>query len=104
MTAAVTVELPSIAELTSEQKKRLLAMLITDEVDSQPVPLPIVVRLDDRVLGVFRPKWVPPEKATPYPFTPEEREELIRIARNPGETFTARELRVLDLSERDGTR
>ena len=104
MSAAATVELPAIDKLTDEQKERLLALLIKDELDHQPVPMPIIVRLDDQELGYFRPKITPPATTTPYPFTPEEREALIREARNPGRTFTSQELRALEASGDDAVR
>ena len=56
MSAAATTELPNIAALSSEQKQRLLALLIKDELDQQPIPLAIIVRLDGEELGHFRPK------------------------------------------------
>lgn len=104
MSTPATAELPSIEQLTPEQKTRLLALLIKDELDRQPVPMPIIVRLEGTDLGHFRPKIIPPAKTTPYPFTPAEREELVRIARNPGPTFTSQEFRALEQSEGDGGR
>ena len=101
MSATATVELPDIGKLTEEQKRRLLALLVKDELDRQPVPMPIVVRHEDQELGYFRPKITPPAKTTPYPFTPEEREELVRAARNPGRTFTSQELHALEASGDD---
>jgi hypothetical protein len=96
--STATVELPAIDKLTTEQKRQLLTLLIKDELDRQPVPMPIIVRFEGNDLGHFRPKVTPPAKTTPYPFTPEEREELVRLARNPGRTFTSQELRALEAS------
>lgn len=104
MSTAATVETPPIDKLTPEQKRQLLAVLIKDELDRQPVPMPIIVRLDEQELGHFRPKIVPPAKTTPYPFTAEEREQLIKVARNPGRTFTSQELRALEASGDDEVR
>src|SRR4051812_26734021 len=63
---AATVELPPIEKLTAEQKRQLLALLIKDELDRQPVPMPIIVRHEGEELGHFRPKITPPAKTTPY--------------------------------------
>jgi hypothetical protein len=101
MSAAATDELPPIDRLTTDQKQQLLALLVKDELDRQPVPMPILVRYEGRELGHFRPKISPPPKTTPYPFTPEEREELVRLARHPGRTFTSQELRALEASGDD---
>jgi hypothetical protein len=104
MSTTATNELPAIDKLTTEQKQRLLALLIKDELDRQPVPMPIIVRHAGDDLGYFRPKIVPPVKSTPYPHTPDEREELIRLARHPGRTFTSQELRALEVSGDDEVR
>ncbi len=101
MSATATNDLPNIAMLTAEQKKQLLAMLVKDELESQPIPMPISVELEGRELGHFRPKWVPPEKATPYPFTEAELKELAKRIRNPGPTFTHEELLALEASGHD---
>lgn len=101
----MTVELPAIDNLSLEQRARLLARLIEAELAEYPVPMPIVVRREDEsVIGIFSPRIVPPAQSTPYPLTPEEREEIIRLARNPGRTFTSQELRVLELSDDDALR
>ena len=99
MTATATAELPSIEKLSAEQKKALLALLVQDELDRQPIPMPIVVGPAGKEIGQFRPNVLLPAISRPYPFTPEERESLIRIARNPGPTFTAEELRAREASE-----
>jgi hypothetical protein len=96
-----TTDLPNLAALSAEQKERLLALLVKDELDRQPIPMPIFVRLDGEDLGHFRPKIKHPEKTTPYPFTEEERQALIRLARDPGPTFTYREWLALERSEAD---
>jgi hypothetical protein len=101
VSTTATVDLPAIDKLTDAQKRQLLALLIKDELDRQPVPMPIIVCLDGQDLGHFRPKIRPPEKTTPYPFTPEEREEIVRLARNPGRTVTSQELRALEASGDD---
>jgi hypothetical protein len=98
-----TAELPSIDQLTAEQKQRLLALLIKDELDRHPIPLVIFVRLDGEELGHFRPKIKHPEKTTRYPFTPEELAELERLARNPGKTITYEELLALEASGADAS-
>ena len=101
MSTTATVELPDVAAMTADQKRRLLALLIKDELESRPIPMPIIVRLDDRELGIFRPKWEPPATSTPYPFTSEERDEIIRLARNPGPAYSFREWIALEESEAD---
>src|SRR4051794_35946807 len=101
MSDTATVELPAIDKLTDEQKKRLLALLIKDELDRRPVPLPIFVRLDGEELGMFKPKVKRPEKVTPYPFTKEELDEIARRVENPGKTLTLEELRALEASGAD---
>jgi len=101
MSTTATVDLPAIEKLTVEQKRRLLALLIKDELDRQPVPMPIIVRVDGEDLGHFRPKIRPPEKTTPYPFTEAELEEIARRVRNPGRTFTREEIRALEASGDD---
>jgi hypothetical protein len=104
MSTSTDTELPNIAALSAEQKQRLLALLIKDELDRQPIPMPIFVLLEGEELGHFRPKFKPPDTPTPYPFTDEERQELIRRARDPGPTFTYREWLALERSEADAER
>jgi hypothetical protein len=99
--SATTTDLPSIASLTAEQKARLLALLIKDELDRQPIPMLIPVNLDGEDLGHFRPKVKPTAKTTPLQLTEAEREELIRLARDPGKTFTLEELIALEASGAD---
>jgi hypothetical protein len=103
MSTATSVELPAVDKLTAEQKRQLLALLIKDELDRQPIPMAIVVRLDGDELGHFRPKIRHPEKTTPYAFTPEELAELERLSRNPGKTFTYEELLALEASGADAS-
>jgi hypothetical protein len=103
MSTAATVELPAIDKLTAEQKRQLLALLIKDELDRQPVPLPIFVRLDGEELGHFRPKITPPAETTPYPFTGDELREIARRVKNPGPTFTYEELLALEASGADAS-
>ena len=103
MSTTATVELPAIDKLTAEQKKRLLALLIQDELKDQPIPMPIFVRLDGEELGHFRPKIRPPEKSTPYPFTEDELKEIARRIKNPGRTFTYEEFLALEASGADVT-
>jgi len=101
VSTTTTTELPNIAALSAEQKAKLLALLIKDELDRQPIPLAIVVRLDGKELGHFRPKITPPEKTTPLQMTEAEREELIRLARNTGKRFTLEELQALEATGAD---
>jgi hypothetical protein len=90
--SATTADLPSIASLTAEQKARLLALLIKDELERQPIPMPMVVRLDGKELGQFRPNVSPPGKTTPAPFPTGYVEDLQRSLQNPERTFTSQEL------------
>jgi hypothetical protein len=101
MSTAATVELPAIDKLTAEQKKRLLALLIKDQLDRQPARMPIFVQLDGEELGLFKPKYRPLEKTTPYPFTEAELKEIERRIANPGKTFTREEIRALEASGDD---
>jgi hypothetical protein len=101
MSATATVELPAIDKLTDEQKERLLALLIKDQMDRRPPRMPIFVRLDGEELGLFKPKYKPLEKTTPYPFTAEELKEIERRIANPGKTFTREEIRALEASGDD---
>jgi hypothetical protein len=98
-----TAELPDITTLTPEQRARFLGLLVKAELDSQPIPMPIFVQLDGTELGHFRPKWVPPEKSTPYPFTEDDLKEIDRRFRNPGRTFTYEEILALEASGRDAS-
>ncbi|HJZ89425.1 MAG TPA: hypothetical protein VKE40_01040 [Gemmataceae bacterium] len=91
MSAAAT-DLPSISTLTAEQKARLLALLIKDELDRQPIPMPMVVRLDGKELGQFRPNVAPPGKTTPPPFPTGYVEDLEQSLQNPERRFTSQEL------------
>jgi hypothetical protein len=84
-------ELPTIANLTAEQKKRLLALLIKDELDRQPIPMPIQVKLDEEDLGQFRPRIKRPAQTT-LPAVPDSYwDEAIQYAKNPGKTLTTDE-------------
>jgi hypothetical protein len=99
--STTTADLPSITSLTAEQKARLLALLIKDELDRQPIPMLITVNLDGDDLGHFRPKIKSPAKTTPLQLTDAEREDLVRLARDPGKTFTLEELLALEASGTD---
>ena len=101
MSAAATTELPNIAALSSEQKQRLLALLIKDELDQQPIPLAIIVRLDGEELGHFRPKIKHPVKTTLPPVPEGYWDEVAKLAKNPGKTFTRDDLRTLEASGAD---
>jgi hypothetical protein len=101
-TAAETVELPAIDKLTDEQKRRLLAILIKDELDRYPIPVPIRVRLDGKDLGQFEPKYTPPAKTTLPPVPEGFWEDLARRMENPGKTFTEEEILALEASGDDG--
>lgn len=98
---ATAIELPTIANLTAEQKKHLLALLIKDELDQQPIPLLIFVHLDGEELGRFHPKIKHPAKTTLPPVPEGYWEEIAEMARNPGKTFTREELLVLEATGRD---
>src|SRR3954471_12636473 len=103
MSTATTVELPTIDKLTPDQRRQLLALLVKDELDRQPVPMPIIVRHEGEELGHFRPKINPPGETTPYPFTEDELREIARRVRNPGPTFTYEELQALEASGADAS-
>ena len=83
------------------QKKRLLALLIKDELDKQPIPLVLFVELDGEELGQFRPKIKHPAKTTLPDVPPGYWEEIAELARNPGKTFTREELLILEATGRD---
>lgn len=102
MSATATVELPAIDKLTADQKRLLLALLIKDELGRQPVPMPILVRLEGEELGHFEPRYTPPAKTT-LPAVPEGYwEELARRMEHPGKTFTEEEILALEESGDDG--
>ena len=101
MSTTTDNELPNISALSAEQKQRLLALLIKGELDRQPIPLAIIVRLDGEELGHFRPKIKHPIKTTLPPVPAGYWEEVARLARNPGKTFTLDDLRALEASGAD---
>ncbi len=92
---AAGMELPNVASLTDEQKQHLLGLLIQDELDRQPIPMPIVVRVNGRDLGQFNPKIVHPTKTTLPPVPAGYWEEMAQYAQNPGKTFTLQEIEAL---------
>jgi hypothetical protein len=96
-----TVELPSIDQLTPEQKRQLLTLLIKDELSRQPIPLPIIIQVDGKELGYFRPKYTPPAKTTLPPVPEGFWEEVAKRAKNPGKTFTLEEIEALEASGDD---
>jgi len=57
-------ELPNLAALSAEQKLQLLALLVKDELDQQPIPMLIPVWLDGQHLGDFSPTIHHPVKTT----------------------------------------
>ena len=101
MTATATLEIPSIEGLSVDQKQALLALLVKDEFERVPIPRMVPVRLEGKEIAQLHYKWIPPSKPTPYPFTPEELEEIARRIENPGPTLTLEELRVLEKSGDD---
>jgi hypothetical protein len=82
MNTMTGAEFPSLADLSAEQKQRLLALLIKDELDRQPIPMLIPVRLDGQDLGDFSPRIHHPVKTTLPP---------VQV-----ETLTLDELRALE--------
>ena len=82
MNTLTSAELPNLATLTKEEKQRLLALLIKDELDRQPIPMLIPIRLDDQELGDFSPRVHHPVKTTLPP---------VQV-----ETLTLEELRALE--------
>ena len=101
MSTTVTADLPIVDRLTREQRRQLLGQLVKDELAQYPIPMPIIVRLDGEELGIFKPKYSPPQKTTPYPFTEAELKEIERRIANPGKTFTREEIRALEASGDD---
>lgn len=96
-----TLEVPSIEGLSVEQKQLLLALLVKDEFDRVPVPRMMPIRHEGKEIAQLHYKWNPPAKATPYPFTPTELDEIADRMQNPGPTLTLEELRVLAKSGDD---
>lgn len=84
MNVTSTTEIPDLATLSTEQKQQLLALLIKDELDRQPIPMLIPVRLEGQELGEFSPRIQHPVKATLPP---------VQV-----ETLTLEELRALEAS------
>lgn len=101
MSTPAAVELPSIDQLTPEQKRELLALLIKDELSRQPIPMPILVRVDGEVIGQFNPKIKFPAKTTLPPVPPGFWEEVAKQMENPGRTFTEEEILALEASGDD---
>lgn len=98
MSATVTRELPDISELTAEQKRALLTLLIKEEVRQQPVPMPILIFDGDELIGQFNPKIKHPAKTTLPPVPKGYWEEVAKYAQNPGKTFTLEEIEALEES------
>jgi hypothetical protein len=96
-----TVELPSIDHLTPEQKRELLTRLVKDELSRQPIPMPIILREGEKVLGQFDPKMAFPAKTTLPPVPEGFWEEVAKMAKNPGRTFTLEEIEALEASGDD---
>jgi hypothetical protein len=101
VSSTTAAELPNLATLTREQKQRLLALLIKDELDRQPIPMLIPVRIDGQDLGHFRPKIHHPAKTTLPPVPEGYWEEVAKLAENPGKTLTLEELQALEASGAD---
>jgi hypothetical protein len=101
MSTSTTVDLPSIDLLTPEQKTQLLTVLIKDELSRQPIPMPIILREGEKVLGQFNPKMTFPTKTTLPPVPEGFWEEVAKKAQNPGRTFTLEEIEALEASGDD---
>jgi hypothetical protein len=95
MKVTTNSDIPDLATLSTEQKQRLLALLIKDELERQPIPMLIRVRLDGQELGDFCPK-IHPAKSTLPPGQEEDRHGAAKPTENPGRTLTLEELRALE--------
>ena len=62
MNTVTAVALPSVAELSREQRSALLVALIKAHFEDLGMPFPLVIRDGETVLGVFHPKATRPPK------------------------------------------
>jgi hypothetical protein len=74
--AATPIALPCVKDLTREQRSALMLELVKAWFDDTGMPFPFVVRDGDKVLGVFKPEFHPPEKTTLPPLPPGYMEQL----------------------------
>ncbi len=82
MIAATAPTIPSVKDLTREQRQALMVELVKAWFDDVGMPFPIVVRDGEKVLGVFKPEFHPPEKPTPIEFPAEFMAQIAERAKS----------------------